>query len=47
MKLLVTGDWHYRANPPRARKDDFQVTLNEKLQEVGDIARKHDGFHPS
>ncbi len=42
MKLLVTGDWHYRANPPRARKDDFQVTLNEKLQEVGDIARKHD-----
>ncbi len=42
MKLLITGDWHYRANPPRARKDDFQATLNAKLQEVGDIARKHD-----
>ncbi len=42
MKLLITGDWHYRANPPRARMDNFQETLNEKLQEVGDIARKHD-----
>lgn len=42
MKLLVTGDWHYRANPPRARLDNFQETLNEKLQEVGDIARKYD-----
>lgn len=40
MKLLITGDWHYRANPPRARKDDFQETLDAKLQEVGDIARR-------
>lgn len=40
MKLLITGDWHYRANPPRARKDNFQETLNAKLAEVGEIARR-------
>jgi predicted phosphodiesterase/DNA-directed RNA polymerase subunit RPC12/RpoP len=38
MKLLVTGDWHYRANPPRARLDDFQATLDAKIKEVLDIA---------
>lgn len=42
MKLLVTGDWHYRANPPRSRADDFQSTLNAKLHEVGQIAYDHD-----
>lgn len=42
MKLLITGDWHYRANPPKARLDDFQDTLNAKLREVGQIAHDHD-----
>lgn len=42
MKLLITGDWHYRANPPRARLDDFQATLDSKLREVGQIARDRD-----
>lgn len=38
MKLLITGDWHYRANPPRARLDDFQETLDAKIREVFKIA---------
>lgn len=42
MRFLVTGDWHYRANPPRARLDDFQSTLNAKLREVGQIAYDYD-----
>lgn len=42
MKLLITGDWHYRANPPRARLDNFQDTLNAKLREVGQIAYDYD-----
>jgi len=42
MKLLITGDWHYRANPPRARLDNFQDTLNAKLHELGQIAYDHD-----
>lgn len=41
MKLLVTGDWHYRANPPRARLDDFQTTLDRKILEVFEIAIDH------
>ncbi len=41
MKLLVTGDWHYRANPPRARLDDFQATLDRKILEVFEIAIDH------
>ena len=42
MKLLVTGDWHYRSQNPVARLDDFQSTLNAKLHEVGQIAYDHD-----
>lgn len=42
MKLLITGDWHYRSQNPVARLDDFQTTLNEKLREVGAIARRED-----
>jgi len=38
MRLLITGDWHYRANPPRARLDDFQGALDGKLREVGQMA---------
>lgn len=41
MKLLITGDWHYRSQNPRARVDGFQNTLNAKLREVGEIAKKH------
>lgn len=40
MKLLITGDWHYRAQPPISRLDDFQATLNAKIREVGEIARR-------
>lgn len=38
MKLLVTGDWHYRSQNPVARLDDFQATLDAKIREVGEIA---------
>jgi DNA repair exonuclease SbcCD nuclease subunit len=40
VKLLITGDWHYRANPPRARLDDFQATLDAKIAEVFAIAKR-------
>jgi len=42
MKLLITGDWHYRSQNPVARLDDFQSTLNAKLHEIGQIAYDHD-----
>ncbi len=42
MKLLLTGDWHYRSQNPVARRDAFQETLNAKLAEVGDIAKRED-----
>ncbi|HHW26229.1 MAG TPA: hypothetical protein GXX23_02685 [Firmicutes bacterium] len=42
MKLLITGDWHYRSQNPVARLDDFQATLNAKLHEVGQIAYDYD-----
>jgi exonuclease SbcD len=42
MKLLITGDWHYRSQNPVSRADDFQSTLNAKLHEVGQIAYDHD-----
>lgn len=40
MKLLVTGDWHYRSQNPVARLDEFQAALDAKLVEVGEIARR-------
>jgi len=40
MRLLVTGDWHYRSQNPVARLDNFQETLNAKLREVGEIAER-------
>jgi len=42
MKLLVTGDWHYRSQNPISRLDNFQETLNAKLREVGEIAQHED-----
>lgn len=37
-KLLVTGDWHWRGNNPRARTDDFPTALKAKLSEALYIA---------
>lgn len=42
MKLLITGDWHYRSQNPIARLDDFQAALESKLLEVADLAARHD-----
>lgn len=42
MRLLVTGDWHYRSQPPRARTDDFQAALEAKIKEVFEIAARED-----
>lgn len=42
MKLLLTGDWHYRSQNPISRTDNFQATLDAKLAEVGEIARRED-----
>lgn len=40
VRLLTTGDLHYRATSPRARTDDFQAALERKLLEVFDLARR-------
>ena len=40
MKLLVTGDWHYRSQNPVARLDELQPALDAKLVEVGEVARR-------
>jgi len=40
-KAIVTGDIHYRGTNPRARLDDFQEALEEKLTEVFTLARHH------
>lgn len=42
MKLLITGDWHYRSQNPISRTDNIQDTLNAKIREVGQIAYDHD-----
>ena len=39
MKLLVTGDLHFRASNPRSRLDDYPITCIEKLQEIFKIAK--------
>ena len=40
MKILVIGDLHFRATSPRNRKDDYLTTLEEKLLEVWEIAKR-------
>jgi exonuclease SbcD len=40
-KAIVTGDIHYRGTNPRARLDNFQDALEEKLSEVFALARHH------
>lgn len=37
-RLLVTGDWHYRSTNPRARLDNIQEALHQKIYEVYGIA---------
>lgn len=41
MKFLITGDWHYRSAPPRARTDDFQAALTGKISEIFELAERH------
>lgn len=40
MKILVIGDLHFRATSPRNRTDDYLTTLEEKLLEVWEIAKR-------
>lgn len=40
-KAIITGDWHFRGTNPRARTDNFQEALIEKLLEVFQLARLH------
>jgi exonuclease SbcD len=41
VKLLATGDLHYRGTSPRARTDDFPAALERKLLEVFDLALRN------
>lgn len=42
MKIMVIGDLHFRATSPRNRKDDYLKTLEAKLLECWEIAKRHD-----
>lgn len=39
--FIITGDWHYRLQNPKARLDDYLEALDTKISEVYDLARKH------
>lgn len=41
MKLLVTGDLHFRGTNPRGRIDNFQEAITDKLLEVFELGMKH------
>jgi len=41
VKFLYFGDLHERATTPEHRTDDFQSTLNNKINEIRKIADKH------
>lgn len=41
MKIIVTGDWHFKGINPRARLDDYQKAITRKIREVYDIAKHH------
>lgn len=40
MKFIVTGDWHFRGTNPRARVDDYQEAVTNKIYEVFALARE-------
>lgn len=41
MKFLYFGDMHERANAPSSRTDDYQCTLDKKVAEIKEIAKRH------
>lgn len=41
MKLLFVTDTHQRGTNPSCRQDDFPASLEAKIREVGDLARRH------
>ena len=40
MKFLFITDTHFRSNSPRSRRDDFQMSMVSKMNEIGDIISK-------
>jgi len=41
MKFLLTGDWHLTAKSPENRLDDYWNTIQDKVNEVFQIANDH------
>lgn len=41
MKFLYFGDLHERPTAPVHRKDDFRETVNQKIQEIRELGKKH------
>lgn len=41
MRLLCTGDLHYRSSSPRSRKDDYLRTFLGKIDQINDIAEDY------
>jgi DNA repair exonuclease SbcCD nuclease subunit len=39
--FIITGDWHYRLQNPKARLDDYLEALDTKISEVYDLAKKY------
>ena len=42
MKILFLTDTHLRSSNPKNRKDDFQKTLENKLEEIAQIVDEHE-----
>jgi len=40
-KFVITGDWHFRSVNPKARLDNYQDALREKIYEVYRLAEEH------
>src|SRR5690606_4401166 len=41
VKLLFVTDTHQRGTNPSCRQDDFPTSLEAKIREVGELARRH------
>ena len=40
MRVLATGDWHYRASRPVSRKDDYIAVQRDKIKQIYTIAEE-------
>lgn len=42
MKILCCGDWHLTIRKPRNRLDNYPKTIENKINQIGEICEKHE-----